>query len=73
MNWPKVSLKYQRSESFYNCYEARKIIVGPNSSILPTNWWSERRNKGKEETNKKKKSFEFYNVSRVSGVDNKNA
>ena len=73
MNWPKVSLKYQRNESFHNCYEARKIIVGPNSSIFPTNWWSERKNKGKEETSKKKKSFEFYNVSRVSGVNNKNA
>ena len=50
MNWPKVYLKYQRYKDFYSCFGAEKSEF---PDILQ-NWWSKRKNKGKEETNKKR-------------------
>ena len=51
MNWPKVYLKYQRYENFHSCFGAEKSEF---PDILE-NWWSKRKYKGKEETNKKRK------------------
>ena len=80
MNWPNVYLKYQRYESFCSCLGARKIICWSEFPDIPKSLWSKSENKGKEETNKKKKKRKailnfknFYSVSRVSGVNiNKN-
>ena len=44
MTWPKVSLKYQRYESFHNSFGARKIVC-----------WPEGKKNRKEETNKQTK------------------
>ena len=34
MTWPKVSLKYQRYESFHNSFGARKIVCWPEGKKI---------------------------------------
>ena len=46
----KVYLKYQRYEKVHSCFGAEKSEF-PD---IPENWWNKRKDKGKEETNKKK-------------------
>ena len=47
----KVCLKYQRYENFHSCFQGEKSEFPDVSE----NWWSKRKNKGKKETNEKKR------------------
>ena len=62
MNWPKICFKNQRYESFYRCFGAKTIICWSEFPDIPENWWSKRKNKGKEETNKKKKEILNFQI-----------